>query len=170
MRISRELERTTASAIKTCTYPTISKYSCPHLPANFKAKCLSACRVSWPDIPSTEYTSGVKFLRLRCSRRTLRCLSFFCCSCLRTLIGSWFHVDPHSSVSDSVSDQWSKHQRCIDVKNSPFPQNLLTAISSRFLFATAYSELVGSACPSSAVAFSSSPSPAFWAAPVKGQS
>jgi hypothetical protein len=125
-RCNREFDRTTASAIRTRTYPTISEYSRLHLPDNREATCLSACRVSRPDIPSTEYTSGVK--SLRCSRQASRYLSFFCClHRLRTLVGSWFRVDRHS-VSVILTSKM--HRR-------PLFQNPSTAMSPLFSFAAA---------------------------------
>ena len=57
------------------TYPTISEYSRFHLCASKLATRLSACLVSRPAMPSTEYMSGVK--SLRCSRHGARCLAFF---------------------------------------------------------------------------------------------
>ena len=74
-RMSRLLARTTASDMRTRTYCTIVEYCFRHFFARRAAIRFSALRASWPAMPSTEYTSGVK--SLRCWRQGSRYLSFF---------------------------------------------------------------------------------------------
>ena len=104
-RIKSEFDlTTTARAILPRTYATMYQYSLFHLCASRLASFLSACLVSRPAIPSTEYTSGVKSRRL--SRHGAKCFAFLSFShLLRTFSGSWLRVVLHRLWNKQKSNQ-----------------------------------------------------------------